>query len=657
MLTLPAALLLLPPLSLAAFSPRHAGKTKILDNIRRTNVQDGEAGGITQQIGATYFPMERLRTATDKLNRELHLDYKVPGLLIIDTPGHEQFTNLRSRGSSLCDIAVLVIDIMHGLERQTIESIGLLRSKKTPFIVALNKVDRMYGWRANANAPIRETLAKQPDYTVGEFETRSKDVLVQLAEQGLNAKLYYENDNFKRNVSVVPTSAFTGEGVPDLLMLLVQLTQQLMSHRLMFTPHTQATILEVKTIDGLGTTIDVVLVNGELREGDTIVVCGMAGPIVTQIRALLTPPPLREMRVKSDYVHHKSIEAAMGVKIVASDLDKAVAGTEVLVVHPDDEIEDLKEEVMEDFESIMKGFKRDPVGVYVQASTLGSLEALLHYLHTREPAVPVASVGIGPLHRKDVVVASTMLEHRREYATVLAFDVKVTPEAAEMAERLGVRIFSADIIYHLTDQFDAFLKDQLARRQAASLAEAVFPVVCRIIPTAVFNAKDPIVVGVDVLEGKLKIGTPLCVVLARDKVVKAGGLGDEKLAAANSGPVALHNGVNVLAIGRVAGIELNHVAQKEAEAGGPSVALKIEPANDSQRAIMIGRHFDASNLLYAHVSRASIDLLKESFRDTMTKDNWKTVIKLKGILGVETLGSSASASAASNAAAAAGGGE
>lgn len=618
------------------------GKTSLLDKIRRTNVQEGEAGGITQQIGATYFPMDRLRTATDKLNKELHLDYKVPGLLVIDTPGHEQFTNLRSRGSSLCDIAVLVIDIMHGLERQTIESINLLRQKKTPFVVALNKVDRMYGWKANPNTPIRETLAKQADYAVSEFETRTQQVLLQLAEQGLNAKLYYENDNFKKNVSVVPTSAFTGEGVPDLLMLLVQLTQQLMSHRLMFSPHVQATILEVKTIDGLGTTVDVVLVNGELHEGDTIVVCGMAGPIVTQIRALLTPPPLREMRVKSDYVHHKRIEAAMGVKIVAADLDKAVAGTEVLVVHPDDEIEDLKEEVMEDFEKIMKGFKRDTVGVYVQASTLGALEALLVYLRQHKTddgtpegkpsPVPVAQVGIGPLHKKDVVMASTMLEHKKEYATILAFDVKVTPEAQEAADKLGVRIFTADIIYHLTDQFDAYLKETLAKKQAAQLSDAVFPVVVKIIADKVFCSKDPILVGVDVIEGKLKIGTPLCVILPDDKVVKAGGINDSS---GNMGIQVRKAGPNILDIGKVASIERDGTSLQEAVPGGPSVALKIEPANDAQRAIMYGRHFNHEQALLAHVSRSSIDILKENFRDQMSKENWKTVIRLKEMLKIE----------------------
>jgi translation initiation factor 5B len=258
------------------------GKTSLLDKIRRTNVQEGEAGGITQQIGATYFPMEALKPSTDKLNKDLNLEYKVPGLLVVDTPGHEQFTNLRSRGSSLCDIAVLVVDIMVGLEKQTIESIELLKQRKTPFIVALNKVDRMYGWVARPNAPIRETLAAQPDYAVEEFERRTNHVLGQMMGEGLNAKLYYENTDFRRVVSVVPTSAFTGEGVPDLLMLLVQLTQSLMSNRIMLCDAPQASVLEVKTIDGLGTTVDIVLVNGEIREGDTLVARQEQGRLVLE---------------------------------------------------------------------------------------------------------------------------------------------------------------------------------------------------------------------------------------------------------------------------------------------------------------------------------------------------------------------------------------
>lgn len=252
---------------------------------------------------------------SDTKLQEGQQEYKIPGLLVIDTPGHESFTNLRSRGSSLCNIAILVVDIMHGLEAQTLESLRLLRDRKTPFIVALNKVDlgyprcdycscwffqidRIYGWTPTPDGAFRESLEKQGRSVQREFEDRVAKTILAFAEEGLNACLYYENKSFARNVSLVPTSAITGEGVPDMIMLLVNLTQQRMSDRLMYLSELECTVLEVKVIEGLGTTIDVVLSNGILHEGDRIVVCGLNGPIVTQIRALLTPQPLRELRIK-----------------------------------------------------------------------------------------------------------------------------------------------------------------------------------------------------------------------------------------------------------------------------------------------------------------------------------------------------------------------
>jgi translation initiation factor 5B len=290
----------------------------------------------------------------------------------------------------------------------------------------------------------------------------------------------------------------------------------------------------------------------------------------------------------------------------------------------------IKEMVMEDFEKIMKGFKRESAGVYVQASTLGSLEALLEYLRTHKPPVPVANVGIGPLHKKDVVVASVMLERKPEYATILAFDVKVTAEAEREAEALGVKVFTADIIYHLTDQFSKYLAERTAKRQAAVAADAVFPAIVKIIPTSVFNKKDPIVCGVDVVEGRLKVGTPLCVVLPADKVVTAGGIGGGGDASSGG---AKKTGPNILVIGRVAGLEINHSSVQEAVQGGPSVACKIEQT-DSQKAITYGRHFDHTNLLYAHISRDSIDVLKANFADSLTQPIRKTLVKIKEVLGV-----------------------
>ncbi|KAJ2826988.1 eukaryotic translation initiation factor 5B, partial [Coemansia erecta] len=484
--------------------------TKLLDKIRQTNVQGGEAGGITQQIGATFFPADAIRKKTAAISRSGQIDIRVPGLLVIDTPGHESFTNLRSRGSSLCNIAILVVDIMHGLEPQTLESMRLLRDRRTPFIVALNKVDRLYQWQSEPNNPFVTSLKNQSKATRSEFEMRATQAMTQFAEQGFNSKLYYENKNFAKYVSLVPTSAHTGEGIPDLLALLIKLTQDRMTGQLMYLSELECTVLEVKVVEGLGTTIDVVLSNGVLHEGDRIVVCGLDGPIVTTVRALLTPQPMRELRVKSAYMHHKEIKAAMGVKITAPDLEKAIAGSRLLVVGPDDDEEQLMDDVMSDIEKLHDAVAKQPRGVWVQASTLGSLEALLEFL--RQSKIPVFDINIGPVHKRDVTRASTMLEKAKEYAVMLCFDVKVEREAQEMADELGIKVFTADIIYHLFDAFTAHQKALADARRRELAPEAVFPCVLKMVSGAVFNKRDPIIIGVDVVEGQLRINTPVCVV-------------------------------------------------------------------------------------------------------------------------------------------------
>lgn len=314
------------------------GKTKILDKLRRTNVQDGEAGGITQQIGATNVPIEAIREASKMVHQFAQKPLKIPGLLIIDTPGHESFSNLRSRGSSLCDIAILVVDIMHGLEPQTIESINLLKSRKTPFIVALNKIDRwggdrtvdwprafrdprfsfrLYEWTSNSHKDVRDLIKIQEHHVQQEFQKRVREVVGQFSEQSLNAALFYENPDPRSYISMVPTSAATGDGMGNLMALIVELTQTVLSKRLMYSDELHATVLEVKAIQGYGTTIDVILVNGALHEGDTIVLAGTDGAIVTQIRSLLLPQPMKELRVKNNYTENKTVRAAQG-KPVAS---------------------------------------------------------------------------------------------------------------------------------------------------------------------------------------------------------------------------------------------------------------------------------------------------------------------------------------------------
>ncbi|KAF3942226.1 hypothetical protein ABW19_dt0200853 [Dactylella cylindrospora] len=576
------------------------GKTKLLDKIRQTNVQEGEAGGITQQIGATYFPTDAIKQKTEVVNQDGSLEFNIPGLLVIDTPGHESFTNLRSRGSSLCNIAILVVDIMHGLEPQTLESIRLLRDRKTPFIVALNKIDRLYGWKAVPNNGFQDSLAKQAKAVQNEFRDRLQQTKLAFSEQSLNAELFYDNKNMGRYVSLVPTSAHTGEGIPDMLKLLVTLTQQRMAEKLMYLSELECTVLEVKVIEGLGTTIDVVLSNGVLREGDRIVICGLNGPIATNVRALLTPQPLKELRVKGQYVHHKEVKAALGVKIAANDLENAIAGSRLLVVGPDDDEEDLEEEVMSDLEGLLNKVEKSGKGVCVQASTLGSLEALLDFLSVSK--IPVMSISIGPVYKRDVMRAGTMLEKNKEFAVMLCFDVKVDKEAQAYADEVGVKLFTADIIYHLFDAFTAYQKELLEQKRRETADLAVFPCVLRIVQ--VFHQRDPIVVGIDVVEGSLRVGTPIA-------IPKPG-----------SDPVVL---------GRVTSIELNHKAVPIAKKTSPSVAVKIEAANQP----VLGRHWEDKDTLYSHISRKSIDTLKDHFREEVAKEDWALIVQLKKVFKVD----------------------
>lgn len=181
------------------------------------------------------------------------------------------------------------------------------------------------------------------------------------------------------------------------------------------------------------------------------ILTGTDGAISTQIRDLLMPQPLREIRVKNEYEHYKEIRGAQGVKILAKGLEKAVAGLPLFVANKEDEFDVLREDAEIQLKNALMSIKKKPVGVYVQASTLGSLEALLEFLKTQK--IPYSGVNIGPVHKKDVQKAAAMKEHEPEFACILAFDVPVDKEVNLFADREEVKIFQADIIYHLEDSF------------------------------------------------------------------------------------------------------------------------------------------------------------------------------------------------------------
>lgn len=581
------------------------GKTKLLDKIRRTNVQTGEAGGITQQIGATYFPVETLRNMTTYFAQKYKLEYKLPGLLIIDTPGHESFTNLRSRGSSLCDIAILVVDIMHGLESQTKESIELLKKKKSMFIIALNKIDRISDWKETPNSPFELTFKKQSAHAQDNFKKRLAIVTTEFMEIGLNIKPYFQmkfSDKAKiTEFPVVPTSAISGEGIPDLLMLVQLLTQTRMQAKLASKEELQCTVLEVKIEEGIGTTLDVILVNGELHVNDTIIIAGINGPIVTHIRALLTPQPLRELRVKSEWVHHQVIYAAMGCKIAAPELEGAIAGSELFVASDEDEVDELMDKVNQDVNSIFDKVDKTGAGILVQASTLGSLEALLCFLESKN--YKVSHVGIGPVHRKDVLSISHMVEKDPKYAVILAFDVPITTDARNYATENGVHIFDAQIIYHLTDQYEQYLKDLAQKQKDKARQSIVYPAIVQFLPDMCFNRSRPMIIGVRVIAGTLKKGTPL-----------------------------MTTGETPKCIGFVENIKFNN-NETDSAATNQEVSISVKAPSDwtpiATKDILFNDKF------CSRMNREIINTLKTHFRDELKREDWEVVREIKTILHIQ----------------------
>lgn len=577
------------------------GKTKLLDRLRNTNVQNNEAGGITQQIGASFFPQYKIIEEVSKVT-DYKVNVEIPGLLIIDTPGHESFGNLRSRGSSLADFAILVVDIMHGLENQTLESINLLKSRNTPFVIALNKIDRTKDWKSKDNGYFFGNYLKQDGFAKMIFENNYKKIVTELAKQEINVCLYNENTDDRDYYPVVPTSAITGEGICDLLSVIVNLNQKYLNKEIQVKHEDKdfkATVMEIKKIEGLGSTIDVVLVDGILRENDNIVLSGLHGPIVTTIRALLTPHPMKEMRVKAEYIHHKEVKGSMGIKIVAVGLETALAGSSLFKYTNLEQLEEYKSELKSEIKKIKKTIKLKPEGVGVAASTLGSLEALLIFL--KDQKIPVSHICIGEITKDFVTkVLSPFISEdnkckKREYATILAFDVKPLPEAQKFADEHKIKIFTANIIYHLFDSYIKHKDEHMKRRKINEGKSAVFPSQLKIVQ--IFNKKDPIIIGLDVEFGILRVGTPIC-------------LGADK---------------NGLLIGKVESIQKNHKEIQIARKKDGSIAVKIKVEGNIQG----GKNFTELDTLYSKLSRKSIDLLKEHFRDEMTKEDWDLVRKLK----------------------------
>ncbi len=478
------------------------GKTLLLDRIRGSAVQRGEAGGITQAIGASIIPIETIRKVCGPLLLSLKREITIPGLLFIDTPGHAAFTSLRKRGGNLADIAIVVVDINEGLMPQTEEAIEILRQAKTPFLIAANKIDLIRGWTPSSSI-LLETLTKQPREVIEAFDRKLYEFVGQFYEKfQMNADRFDRVQDYTKQVAIVPTSAMTGDGIPELLMVLTGLAQRYLEGCLECEPDGpgRGSILELREEKGLGMTADVILYDGTLQVNDVLVVGTLDQPFVTKVKALLLPSPLMDMRDRKSKFHGvKQVWAATGVKVSAPDLDKTVSGMPVHVASHDD-TESVMKAVRAEVEEVL--IQTDENGVIAKADTLGSLEALSVLL--RHHGIPIMKAMIGPIGKKDVLDAEANAQKDPLNAAVLGFNVP-----AEGVESSKAVIFAHNVIYRLIEDFQGWQAQKRSALVQAELGGLVRPAKIEVLRGYVFRQSNPAVFGISVSAGCLEAHVPM----------------------------------------------------------------------------------------------------------------------------------------------------
>jgi len=538
------------------------GKTSLLDYIRGTTVVSRESGAITQHIGATEIPIDAIYDVCGSLLKSKK--FTVPGLLFIDTPGHHAFTTLRARGGSLADLAVLTVDITEGFKPQTFESINILKQYKTPFIIAANKIDRISGWE-KTNKIANQRIDSQPPKIKTIFEEYIYDMIGTLYDEGLNAELYFTIADFRKTVGIVPISAKTGEGIPEILMTIIGLAQRFLEEQLHIEKGpAKGTVLEVKEEVGMGTTIDTIIYNGTLKATDKIAIGTRDEPVVTTIKALLKPKPMdeiRDPREKFDSV--KEVHAACGVKISSSNLDYVVPGAPIRVCN------DNKDEIIFEIKKQTKiEHDLDEQGIIIKADTIGSLEALIK--ESRDKAISIRKADIGNVSKRDITEADATTDKLNK--VIFAFNVKILPEAKEELVKTDVTVFNKDVIYTIMEEYDEWHIRKKEAIEKARRQEYVHPGMMRILPEFIFRINNPAIVGVRVLSGRITQDMRL---LREDGKV----------------------------IGRIKGIQSQNQSVEEA-LQGEEVAVSID-------GVTVGRQIKGGDILFTDIPETDAKKLKE----------------------------------------------
>ncbi|HLF53770.1 MAG TPA: translation initiation factor IF-2 [Candidatus Nanoarchaeia archaeon] len=465
------------------------GKTSILDSFRGSSVQEGEAGGITQKISFTNYPLSQIKAACPLIEKS-GINLEIPGFLFIDTPGHAAFTNLRRRGGALADLAVLVVSVKEGIKPQTAEVLQILKANKVPFVIALNKIDTISGWKKHDN--LKESIENQAINVKNEFEEALLVFQGSLREHGFDSDLYYNISDFTKKIAIVPTSARSGEGISELLFVLCGLSQRFLREKLKLAEDAKGVILEVKKEKGMDS-IEAILYDGELNEGDEIAIASFGEPIATKVRAIEEILPL-----SFKYKSTKRAVAATGVRMQLKNKEGVVSGM------PFQKISGNLEKIKSEFKKELSGLiKTDKQGIIAKAESLGSLEALIFLL--KQENIRIIKADIGSIGKSDVVSAKANLDINPLDAIILGFNV----ELEEGVEPGNAKILTNKVIFKLIEDLQAWRKkrsDEIEKEKLLGLAT-----ICKleVLPRYVFRNSNPAIFGVKVIAGKAKVGIPL----------------------------------------------------------------------------------------------------------------------------------------------------
>ncbi len=469
------------------------GKTSILDCLRSSCVQEGEAGGITQKISFTSYPMEQLKSACPLIESS-GIKLNIPGFLFIDTPGHAAFTNLRKRGGSLADMAVLVIDINEGIKPQTAEVIQILKHNKTPFLIALNKIDNISGWR-NSNQPLQQSIESQPQNIKQVFDERYMTLIGSLNSHGFESDLFYNIKDFTKKIALVPCSAKTKQGIPELIMILCGISQKYLTDKLKLGKGAKGVMLEIKK-EKATNYIEAILYDGELSKTDEIAVADFGeDPIITKIRVLEEIQPLC-----AKFKPIEKAQASTGLRMQLIDKTEILPGMPFEVYK--NNLEELKNKFKEE---ISENIKTDKKGIIIKADSLGSLEALLTLL--KENKIPVVKAGIGNINKTDIISAKANVEINELDAIVAGFNVEIKDDANKLSKEEKIKVITDDIIYKLIENLAEERERKAKEIEKRRLMELATLCKIKILSQYVFRNSSPAIFGVNVEGGKLKSGT------------------------------------------------------------------------------------------------------------------------------------------------------